>query len=77
MTQSVKNLPVMQETRVRTLGREDPLEKEWLPTLVFLPGKSHGPNSLAGYNPKGCKELDTTEGKHTHTCVGVCVCVCV
>ena len=24
----VKNLPVMQETRVRSLGREDPLEKE-------------------------------------------------
>ena len=26
--QSVKNLPVMQETCVRFLGREDPLEKE-------------------------------------------------
>ena len=25
---SVKNLPAMQETRVRSLGREDPLEKE-------------------------------------------------
>ena len=24
----VKNLPAMQETRVRFLGREDPLEKE-------------------------------------------------
>ena len=24
----VKNLPVMQETQVRSLGREDPLEKE-------------------------------------------------
>ena len=24
----VKNLPTMQETRVRSLGREDPLEKE-------------------------------------------------
>ena len=28
MAQSVKNLPVVQETRVRSLGREDPLEKE-------------------------------------------------
>ena len=37
-----KNLPAMQETWVRSLGEEDPLEKEWLPTLVFLPGKSHG-----------------------------------
>ena len=27
MTQTVKNLPAMQETRVRSLGQEDPLEK--------------------------------------------------
>ena len=38
----VKNLPAMQETRVRSLGREDPLEKEMAPTPVFLPGESHG-----------------------------------
>ena len=28
ITQLVKNLPEMQETRVRFLGQEDPLEKE-------------------------------------------------
>ena len=28
MVQRVKRLPAMQETRVRFLGREDPLEKE-------------------------------------------------
>ena len=28
LAQSVKNLPVLQETWVRFLGREDPLEKE-------------------------------------------------
>ena len=28
MAQIVKNLPAMQETRVRSLGQEDPLEKE-------------------------------------------------
>ena len=27
MAQTVKNLPVMQETQVQSLGREDPLEK--------------------------------------------------
>ena len=27
VTQKVKNLPAMQETRVQSLGREDPLEK--------------------------------------------------
>ena len=26
--QTVKNLPLMQETQVQSLGREDPLEKE-------------------------------------------------
>ena len=28
MAQTVKRLPVMQETQVRSLGGEDPLEKE-------------------------------------------------
>ena len=28
MAQEVKNLPAMQETRARSLGQEDPLEKE-------------------------------------------------
>ena len=28
---------------------------------MFLPGKSHGQRSLAGYSPWGCKESDTTE----------------
>ena len=40
------------------LGRS--LEKEWQPTPIFLPGKSHGPWSLVGYSLWGCKELDTT-----------------
>ena len=37
--------------RVWSLGGEDPLEKEWQPTPVFLPMKSHGQRSLAGYSP--------------------------
>ena len=57
----VKNLPAMQETRFRCQDREDPLEKEWQPTLVFLPGELHGQRSLVGYSPWGCKESDTTE----------------
>ena len=28
MAQTVKNLPAMRETQVRSLGQEDPLEKE-------------------------------------------------
>ena len=31
-----KNLPAVQETPVQLLGQEDPLEKEQVPTLVFL-----------------------------------------
>ena len=47
----VKNLPAMQETRVRFLGWEDPLEKEMQPTPVFLPGEFYGQRSLVGYSP--------------------------
>ena len=48
MVQVIKNLPAMQQTWVRFLGREDPLEKEMQSTPIFLPGKSHGLRSLAG-----------------------------
>ena len=37
---------------------------EWQSTPVFLPGKSHGQRSLAGYNPWGGKDMDMIE--HTH-----------
>ena len=53
--QLVKNLPVMQEIRIRFLGRKDPLEKKMQPTPVFLPGKSHGQRRLVGYSPWGSK----------------------
>jgi len=45
----VKNLPMMQETRVRSLGREDLWRREWQSTPVFLPGEFHGQRSLTGY----------------------------
>ena len=51
----------MQETRVRSLGREDPLKEERQPTPVLLPGKPHGQRSRAGYSPWGRKESDTTQ----------------
>ena len=47
----VKDLPEMQEIQVRSLGWEDPLEKEWLSTAVFLPGESYGQRNLVGYSP--------------------------
>ena len=51
VAQTVKYLPATQETQVRPLGWEDPLEKGMLPTPVFLPGEFHGQRSLAGYSP--------------------------
>jgi len=36
--------------------RKNPWRKEWQPTPVFLPGESHGQESLAGYSPWGHKE---------------------
>ena len=53
VAQMVKNLPAMQETRVPSLGWEDPWRQEWQPTPVFLSGKFHGHRSLAGYSPWG------------------------
>ena len=46
---------------VRSLGWEDPLEKEWLPTPIFLPGDFHGHRSLVDDSLWSCKESDTTE----------------
>ena len=55
VAQLEKNPPAVQETWVRSLGGEEPLEKEWQPAPVFLPGEFHGQRSLAGYSPQGCK----------------------
>ena len=42
----VKNLPVMQEIQVESLGQEDPLRRERLPTPILLPAEFHGQRSL-------------------------------
>ena len=43
------------------------LEKGMAPTPVFLPGKSHGQRSRAGYRTWGCKEPDMTVAtQHSH-----------
>ena len=40
--------------------------RQWHPTPVLLPGKSHGSRSLVGCNPWGREESDTTERLHFH-----------
>ena len=62
----VKNLPanardvgdIRDMALIPGLGRS-PLGGQ--PTSVFLPGKSYGQRSLAGYNPRGHRESDRTE----------------
>ena len=47
--------------------------RQWHPTPVLLPGKSHGPRSLVGCSPWGCWESDTTGRLHFHfslSCIG-------
>ena len=58
---AVKNLPVMQEMQVQSLGQEDPLEEGMATIPVFLPGESRGQRSLVGCCPWGHTESDTTE----------------
>ena len=40
--------------------------RQWYPTPVLLPGKSHGRRSLVGCSPWGREESDTTERLHFH-----------
>ena len=65
MAQTVECLPTMLETRVRSLGWEDPLEKEmathsssltWKIPWTEEPGRLH--------SPWGHEESDTTEQLH-------------
>ena len=60
VAQTVKNLPAVQAGFDPWVGKI-PWRRKWQPTPVFLPGESHRQKSLAGYNPRGCKESDTTE----------------
>ena len=40
--------------------------RQWHPTPVLLPGKSHGPRSLVGCSPWGHEESDMTERLYFH-----------
>ena len=61
----VKHLSTMPETWVRSLGQEDPLEKEMATHPSILAWKIPWVEELgAGYCPWGCKESGTTERLH-------------
>ena len=72
MTQSVKNLPALRETRVRSLGREDPLEEEMATHSSFLAWTIHGQRGLAGCNPWRCKESRLSRDRMTSSPPSLC-----
>ena len=57
VTQLIKNLPAMQDTQVRSLGWEDPLEKEMATHSVLFIVEFHGQKSQADYRLWDHKEL--------------------
>jgi len=64
LAQRAKCLPAMQETGVRSLGQEDPLEKEMATYSSILAWRIPRMEEPAGYSPWGCRELDRTERLH-------------
>ena len=67
---------------------QSPSRRQWQPTPVLLPEKSHGRRSLVGYSPWGHKESDTTEhsaqgrkgrrkGKKQKKCLCLYISVCL
>ena len=60
MAQLIKNLPTMQETRVRSLGQEDALEKEMAAHSSILPWRIPWTEEPGGLQSMGSQESDTT-----------------
>ena len=64
--QRLKHLPAMWETWVRSLGQEDPLEKEMAPHSSILAWRIPWTEELGGLQSMGHKESDMTERLHFH-----------
>ena len=58
---TVKRLPTMWETQVRSLGREDPLEKEMVTHSSIHAWKIPWTEEPGGLQSMGSQESDTTE----------------
>ena len=58
MAQTVKNLPAMQETWVRALCQEDPLEKEMAThSSILFPGESPRTEEPGGLQSMGSQRV--------------------
>ena len=51
VAQMIKNLLQCRRPGFNPWVREVPWRREWLPTLVFMPGEFHEQRSLVGYSP--------------------------
>ena len=49
LTEMVKNVPAMRETKFDPWVGKIPWRRKWQPPPVFFPGESHGQGSLGGY----------------------------
>ena len=59
MAQKVKNLPVVQETRIRSLGWEDPLEEEMATYCSILVEKIPWTEEPGGLQSMGSQRVGT------------------
>ena len=64
VAQRLKRLPAMWETWVRSLGQEDPMEKEMATHSSILAWRNPRMEELGGLQSTGHKESDTTERLH-------------
>ena len=62
----VNHLPAMQETWVRSLGQEDPPQKEMVTHSSTLAWRIPWTEEPGGLQSTGGKESDTTERLHFH-----------
>ena len=64
---AVKNLPAIQEAQIRSLGQQDPLEKEMATHSSILAWEIPGQRSLVGYSPWGHKSWTRLSDQTTTT----------
>ena len=68
------HMPCLKTASLGFIGLSfDERRRQWHPTPVLLPGKTHGWRSLVGCSPWGLEELDMTEQLHFHfslSCIG-------
>ena len=70
----VKNLPATQETWVRSLDWEDPLEEEMAAHSNSPAWKTPWTEEPGGLQSMGSQEMHTTEHAHIHTCLQTQTC---